>query len=1057
MRRLAWGLCLVLGLGLATATPSAAPASPGLPSALPEPLAEPHFESLSDAGAIPDGVVSAMALDPSGMVWVGTSVGLLRFDGHLFVPVSMAGLGRSGTGTTFVRTLMAARDGRIWVGTDGRLLGGYDPRTEQWQVFRHDPKDPGSLGGVVRTLAEDAQGRIWVGSNGGGLQVLEPGSTQFRRYGAAEGLPDPRVQKLAIGTDGTVWVGTWNGLVRLAPGATRLSPLTLHDGTELRLPGQVVHAIAPLADGSLWLGTQEGELWRVDLAQGRSRQLDERPGNLGAVQTLTAVRAQEVWVGRAAGVELRELASGRLLRALRPRASKPWGLAGADIRAILNDPAGLLWVAGYGTGLQRVNNLDQALWVRRADEEPASPLAEPDVRSLLALRDGSFWAGTNDRGIAILDAALRTVGGIAGGQQGLAPGRVTALAQGGDGRIWVGVESKVFEFTHTRVQAHAHELGRGRLRRLMVDREGNVWAGTQDGLFRRAATGGRFERVTHHDGRPLLGGVNAIVQAPDGKLWVGAEAGLFPIAVGGKGLGPIDYAAGAGLASQNVVGLLIGRSGELWVDTTAGLHRLRAWDGRTATLRYLGEQPGMGSEAFGANLLQDARGMLWTHRGIYDPMQQQARQLGVADGVDIGSAWFRAYTQAADGRMLFGGSRGILVVQPLAFQFTRFAPPVVATSLRIGSREVPLARLQPRLELSPEERSFSLEFAAMDLSDPARNRYRHRLQGVDADWVESRSRQRQASYGGLAPGRYILEVQGSNRHGEWSPKLLRVEVQVKPAWWQAWWGRGFIVLSLLGLGWGVAQWRTRRLRLRQKELQEQVAIATHALEARSKALEQSALTDALTGLHNRRFVLQRLDDDQRLARRIAEQALLQGRTPPAAADLSFLMLDIDHFKRINDERGHAAGDAVLAQIRPRLMKVFSTSDYLVRWGGEEFLVVVRGTSRESLADLAEQACHVMADEPFVIPNGEPLNVTCSIGFACYPLDPSAPREAPWSAVLAVADAALYAAKREGRNRWVGVVQGRGTPFAIAQSLSGELECEARVVRGSPPAESATAG
>ena len=353
-----WVLACCLA-GVASAAPT-----PAL-EALPQPLAEPHFESLSDAGAIPDGVVSAVALAPNGMVWVGTSVGLLRFDGHHFVPVSMAGLGRSGAGTTFVRTLMAARDGRIWVGTDGRLLGAYDPSTEQWQVFRHDPDQPDSLGGVVRTLAEDAQGRIWVGSNGGGLQVLQPQNGRFQRYGTAEGLPDLRVQKISIGADGSVWVGTWNGLVQLAPGASRLTPLRLRDGSELRLPGQVVHAVAPLPDGSLWVGTQEGELWRVNLAEGLSIQLDRRPGSLGAVQTITAARAQEVWVGRSAGIELRDQASGRLLRSLRPRASRPWSLAGADIRAIVRDPADLLWVAGYGTGLQRVNNLDQALWVRR--------------------------------------------------------------------------------------------------------------------------------------------------------------------------------------------------------------------------------------------------------------------------------------------------------------------------------------------------------------------------------------------------------------------------------------------------------------------------------------------------------------------------------------------------------------------------------------------------------------------------------------------------------------------------------------------------------------------
>jgi diguanylate cyclase (GGDEF)-like protein len=1011
------------------------------------PLAEPRFEILSDAGAIPDGVVSAVVLDPSGMVWVGTSVGLLRYDGHQFVPVSMAGLGRPGPGTTFVRTMMASRDGRIWIGTDGRALAVYDPRTEQWQVFRHDPQQPDSLGGVVRTLAEDAQGRIWVGSNGGGLQVLAPGADRFERFGTDQGLPDMRVQKITIGPDGTVWVGTWGGLVQLAPGARQLTPLSLADGRSLRLTGQVVSALTVLPDGSLWIGTQEGELWRVAAQTARAQQLDQRPGALGAVQVITSVNEREVWIGRAAGIELYDPATGTLMRSLRPRASKPWGLAGADVRAILRDPADLLWVGGYGTGLQRVNNLDQTIWVRRADEDPRSVLAEADVRSLVALRDGNIWVGTNDRGIAVLDSSLRTLRGIASGQQGLMAGRVSALAQGLDGRIWVGVESSVQEFASPTAVAQRHEVGRGRIRRLMVDRDGAVWVGTQDGLYRRAPQGTRFERVNHHDGKPLVGGVNAIVQQSDGALWVAAEVGLFPVAPGGKDLGPIRFAQGAALASQNVVGLLPARDGTLWVDTTAGLHRMTSWNGEQAALAHLSERADLGAEAFGANLLEDESGQIWTHRFVYDPKSRRARALGVADGVDMGSAWFRAYAQTPDGRMLFGGSRGILVVQASSFQFTRFAPPVLPTVLRIGSREVPLARLQPRLVLSPEERSFSLAFAAMDMSDPTRNRYRHRLVGQDADWVESRTRQRLATYGGLAPGRYTLEVQGSNRHGEWSPHLLSLEVEVRPAWWQAWWGRSLIVLTLVGLGWALAHWRTRALRRRQAELQEQISIATHALEAKSKALEQSALTDPLTGLHNRRFALQRLDDDQRLARRQLEEAARLGKPAPTDADLSFLMIDLDHFKSINDKHGHAAGDAVLVQIRPRLQKVFRDSDYLVRWGGEEFMVVARATSREGLAELAERVRCVVADEPFVIPDGEPLRVTCSIGFACYPLDPKQPRAAPWSAVLAVADAALYAAKREGRNRWVGVVEGSGTPFAIAQSLTGETNCEARVVRG----------
>ena len=1040
------GLMLLLAFGLAAAQ---VPRPPEAPS-----LVEPHFESLGDGASIPDGVVSAMGVDPQGMVWIGTSVGLVRFDGHGFTPVALQAADRRTGGTTFIRALLAARDGRIWLGTESEGLSVYDPRSDRWQVYRHAPQQPDSLApGVIRTIAEDAGGRIWVGSIGGGLQVLDPRTGRFRSYGAAEGLPDARVQHVSTDPDGALWVGTWNGVVVMPPGAERLSRPTLPDGRAFGLEGQVVLALTPMADGSVWVGTQEGALWQLPRKAGALRQLDAAPSALGAVQAITRVNERQVWIGRAAGVEIRQPESGALVRALRPNIAKPWGLAGADLRALVRDPGGVLWVGGYGSGLQRVNSLDEAVWVRRPDEDPRSVMARPDVRSLLVLRDGSLWAGTSDGGIALMDAQLRTVGAIPTGRQGLGPGRVAALAQAPDGRVWAGAEARVLVFANAQAQARSYAVGPGRVRRLLVDRDGVVWAGTQDGLYRLAPQADAFARVQHHDGRPLRGDVNALVQAADGTLWVGAETGLFPVLPGGDRLAPIAFAADAGLANPNVLGLLVDRGGRLWVDTTAGLHRLRDWDGRTAQLEYLGTKLALAThtapQSFGANLLEDARGRIWTQRGVYDPREQRLHVLSSADGVDIGTAWFRSYAQTLDGRLLFGGSRGVLVVQPQDFQPSRFEPPVVATAVRVGSRELPLAALQPRLVVGPDEGGFAVEFAALDLSEPARNRFRYRLVGHDSDWIDTASRNRQASYGGLAPGRYSLQVQGSNRNGDWSSKLLVVDVEVQPAWWQAWWGRVLMGAGLLLAVLGLSQWRTRVLRQRQIQLEARVAEATQALEAKTRELEDSALTDPLTGLRNRRFVLQRMDDDLRLVRRQFEEAQRRGAPPPSDADLSFVMIDLDHFKRVNDEHGHAAGDAVLVQMRERLQEVFRESDYLVRWGGEEFLVVARGTSREGLSELAERARTVVATRPFFLPDGTVLNTSCSIGYACFPLNRAKPRAEHWSEVMALADAALYAAKREGRNRWVGVESAEAAPVPeLIASINASLpDARMQVVRG----------
>lgn len=220
--------------------------------------------------------------------------------------------------------------------------------------------------------------------------------------------------------------------------------------------------------------------------------------------------------------------------------------------------------------------------------------------------------------------------------------------------------------------------------------------------------------------------------------------------------------------------------------------------------------------------------------------------------------------------------------------------------------------------------------------------------------------------------------------------------------------------------WGWMRWRTRSLRRREAELQALV-------DERTAELRELSLTDALTGLRNRRYLELRLDDDLRLCLRRfegASESELEPRFGPAA-DLVLMLLDLDHFKRVNDLHGHAAGDAVLVQLAQRLRQVFRETDSLVRWGGEEVLVLVRETDRQDAADLAARVCAAVRDKPFDIGPGETVQVTVSIGFCAFPLDPRHPRLWDWRACLGLADSALYVAKAQGRDGFVGAVRASG--------------------------------
>ncbi|HEY5906981.1 MAG TPA: tetratricopeptide repeat protein [Vicinamibacteria bacterium] len=193
---------------------------------------------------------------------------------------------------------------------------------------------------------------------------------------------------------------------------------------------------------------------------------------------------------------------------------------------------------------------------------------------------------------------------------------------------------------------------------------------------------------------------------------------------------------------------------------------------------------------------------------------------------------------------------------------------------------------------------------------------------------------------------------------------------------------------------------------------------------KARLAEELSVTDALTGLKNRRYVSQTMPPDVAASLRLHRAALGRGGSPENA-DLLFMLVDIDHFKAINDEHGHAAGDLVLAQLGQVLKLACRESDTVARWGGEEFLVVGRFTDRAQGAAQAERLRQSVAAHVFRLAAGRSVPVTCSIGYAAFPFTPASAEPLDWSRVVDLADHAAYAAKRAGRNGWLGLSHGSG--------------------------------
>ncbi len=213
------------------------------------------------------------------------------------------------------------------------------------------------------------------------------------------------------------------------------------------------------------------------------------------------------------------------------------------------------------------------------------------------------------------------------------------------------------------------------------------------------------------------------------------------------------------------------------------------------------------------------------------------------------------------------------------------------------------------------------------------------------------------------------------------------------------------------------------------------------LSQKNKELKELSLTDPLTGLRNTRYLEEFMPLDVFRVQRNYEGWLKDITKPtPLESDLVFIMLDIDKLKDVNDKHGHEAGSNILKQVAGIFRKECRKSDVLIRKGGDEFLIVNRSAEKNQIHELPEKLLKEVEKKQFDIGEDKPINITCSIGFACYPFIRSQPNKVEWNDVVKIADRALYASKYSGRNAWVGLMgTDRTQPDNLYQRIQKDIK------------------
>lgn len=816
-----------------------------------------EFISIGDVKKIPENVVTSLAEDSQGFLWIGTAAGIVRYDGYRFRLFAHDTQKSDSLAGNFVGDILPLSDGTIWIASEPGGVSVFDPITETFNsIFDHQQLLLNPFLSSVSALEKDSFGNFWLGTKNGVVKINPLNKSTFENFTKEKDqLLHNDIRALLFDRSGVLWVGGRGGLNRYNYIEARFESIFAAPGQDLSKT--FVRSLYQDDIGRIWIGTDNNGVFILntdEMLLEKALQGIPQEDNKSAAYAITQARENEMWIGRFGGIDRVDIRTGRWLSRIVSDPSAPNSLVNNDIRSLLKDESGMMWVAGYGSGLQRHQQNNNGLNVLRFSLLRPNLLSNPNVSSVLETRSGKIWIGTRGAGIDIYDTQKGVVGGyrakpgVAGTLQA---GWITTMAEDTQGNIWVGVNpGKLYRFDPKSqiFESYSDEKGliSSNIRVLKTTASGDLWIGTNNGLALWSVSTDMISMIPLEDGSLFHDGVNAIHEDKLGDIWIATGAtGLYRLKKGTQYLYQIDgkIEDETDLRTTSIVGMLIDSKQRFWLDTPDGLLSIVKWKNEDeVVLSNISREMGYGGKPLGANLLEDSLGRIWSQNFIFSPDEKQIIELQHADGNNIGTPWFRSFAKTHDGTLLFGGSKGLLMVEPEKFLPWEFKPPLVATELRIDGKSQNMGRLSDGLTLKVEEQSFSVEFAALDLSEPDSNRYSYKLEGFDQNWILTDSSRRSASYSNLWPGDYILYVRGTNRNGNWSDKELAIKVKVLAKFWQSLWFL-FALLVLCGLLiYTVVRLRTKIISQRANELRDLVAQRTSELQqVQNSLIEQEKM------------------------------------------------------------------------------------------------------------------------------------------------------------------------------------------------------------------------
>lgn len=954
-----------------------------------------YFRIWGIENGLSQGTIPSIVQTADGYIWMATQESLSRFDGVRFF--NFDSQNNPVLKSSWIQSLALDNDRHLLIGTwrggiyeyhDQQFIPLLDRRASAlfqaivyalavsadntvWAgtsdglfsirdgSIRHFGPRDGIQVRTVRSLLIDRREVLWIGSEDQGLWAMDQGA--FRHYQAPEDLCDNRIWALCEDDGRGLWIGSGHRLTHYD--GRRFEVLTV---PVARMPN-LITGISKSADGSVWLGTLNEGLWRYE--NGTFSSVTERDGLYSdLIQSVFEDREQNIWAGSNGSGAI------QLVRNKIRVVSRENGLSAKEVWTVRESMDGSLWIGTHGGGLNRLHDGE----IRRyASREGLSSLQVTAIHE--SPRDQTLWVGTEDNGFIRIQG--ETINRYHLGTT-LAENTIYAIAEQTDGVLLIGSAAGITYWKEGRTLAR------------LTTREG----------------------LTNNSVREFVPGDNP------GEFWVSTDIGLNLIRAGRV---ISCWRAADGLSEEALNGLYRDREGNLWICTYGGgLIHFKA--GRFTTID---SRNGLHHNVV-YGIVEDSKGWMWmsSNRGVFavrktellDIVDRKISQLssyplGIGDGLkalECNGGRQPCIWLTRSGQACFATTNGLALLDTNKFEADEPAPAVIFEKIAVNGRAIPIATI---LSIKPGKRNLDIEFTAPSFAAPEKIRFQYRLLPFEEDWQE-RQDVRLAHYTNIPAGDYRFELRCSNRFGIWNGEIGHLQIQFQPFFYETLSFKILVILIIIGLLFFFLNRHTQGLKTRQRELEQAVNERTSELKEAYDKMEHLSLTDTLTSLFNRRYFHNIID-------REISQAVRTHSGPDCGAvsfAMGFLMIDIDHFKRINDQHGHLFGDRFLQTISQRFLGSLRAGDLLVRWGGEEFLILSKDNDFEGARQLSQRLLAAINDQPFSIDDSPPVKGSISIGFCPFPVLSRIPDAFNWEAAVNLADQALYKAKHSGRGCAVGI-------------------------------------